>query len=63
MFPAAMWVFYKEYHMPAVNAPMNSTDCAALAAVLQSHSKYKAPGKSIFTFACVSPLLDFSKII
>lgn len=59
-----MWASSKEYHMPAVNAPMNSTDCAVLAAVFQFCSKkYKAPGKSIVTFARVAPLLDFSKII
>lgn len=63
MCPAALWVSYEEYHMPAINAPVNSTNCAGLAAVLQSHSrKYKAPGKSIVPFACVSPLLSFSKI-
>lgn len=50
--------------MPAVNAPRNSTDCAGLPAVLQSHSKkYKAPGKWMVTFACVSPLFIFPKAI
>lgn len=50
--------------MPAVNSTMSSTGCAALAAVFQSPSKsLMVLGKTIFTFSCISPHLEFPKIV
>lgn len=50
--------------MPAANAPMNSTDCAGLAAVLPFHNKKdKAPRKSNVTLLVFLSSWIFQKLL